>query len=307
MIDLWIEITIGVLGLWAVWKTLPKDPELDWKYYHSLLLVTELRRGLDDQETSAKEWLQKIRDLVPYNPNYQGMDSLFEEGDRSLPERWQLLFQEKNIIEEYLMCDPGELGSSFSPGSVVSWQDIIDNQDAVQAFLQRKLKHAIVVGQGSVAANLSEVLGVSLFSKNLDIEELSTILQGRSQRFIFCGVGEEVQQMLTFAHQYPALRDRILGMILIDPQLDSEWLDSNFTHEQMDAEANHAIPYILWSHVDLADLRPWQSLPEPPESPSGWRSIELIDLGAFPIQIKEYQKWMNQAACFVLVKRMELT
>ena len=127
MIDLWIEITIGMLGLWAVWKTLPKDPELDWKYYHSLLLVTELRGVLEKKEASAELWLQKIRELVPYNPNYQGMASIFEDGDNSFTERWQLLFQKQDTIEEYLMCDPADLGSSFSPGSVVSWQDIVGN------------------------------------------------------------------------------------------------------------------------------------------------------------------------------------
>ena len=306
-IDLWIEIAIGILIFWAVWKTIPSNPNLDWKYFHSLILVTKVRGELESHNANAEDWKQEIKKLVPFHPDFNGSDDIFTENNSAAEENWTKWFHNDEIIEKKLMEDPQILGSNFKPLSVVNWENIADQADnLVKQTLRRRFEHAIIVGQGDFAKMVAESLALPLFSQALDIDALANVWKEKNQRFIFVGHGSECQEMLQFIHQFPAVRDRILTMVFVDGEFNQEWLEKHFTHEKMDAEANHAIPYILWSYVDTKDLQNWHSLPEPPESKSNWQSIEIIDLGPFPVALREYSTLMCQALCIVIAKRMEL-
>lgn len=304
--DLLIEIAIGILIFWAVWKTIPENPNLNWKYFHSLILVTKVRGKLESRNADAEEWKQEIKKLVPFHPDFNGSIDIFSEKDGAAEENWKLWFHNDSIIEKTLMEDPQLLGDNFRPLSVVNWQSIADQTDDIlQQTLKRRLQHAIIVGQTDLANNLAKSLSIPLFAEMLDIDDLSAVWKEKNQRFIFLGTGLECQQMLQFAHEFPAVRDRILAMVFVDGEFDQKWVEKHFTHEKMDAEANHAIPYILWSYVDTNDLQIWASLPEPPEPKTNWRAIEIIDLGPFPMAMRDYSSLMLQALCIVIAKRME--
>jgi len=311
MIDLWLEITIALLALWAVWKSLPKEPNLEWKYFHSIFMATKLRGELERKGGSKEEWKKQIKELVPYHSDGISADLIFSTTDSKLKnrdaiERWRLLYQDENIIEDSIMCDPDQLSGDLQPSAIITWKNVLEGTQ-VEEFLQRKMSHVIVVGQNDISSGIATLLAVEYFDRELDIDELSKVIQRKDQRLLFVGEGREALKMLSFAKEYPALRDRLMGVILVDSEFDTDWITENFTHEKMDAEANLAIPYLLWSHVSLDQLIPWGSIAEPVVPQTGWRSIEVIDLGAFPMQIKAHQKWMNTAACFVLCKRMELS
>ena len=174
MIDIWIEITIVALTGWAVWKTLPKAPNLEWKYFHSLLLSTQIRGHLEKQDQTAEEWREQLRNLIPYHPEFSSSSCLFGNTEDSNPSgRWADFFQQDDVIEEYLMRDPAELGPSYQPSALLRWLDISEGGQPIEEHLRRKLARVIVVGQGEFAMSLSEELGVPIFSEDLDIDALS--------------------------------------------------------------------------------------------------------------------------------------
>ena len=85
--------------------------------------------------------------------------------------------------------------------------------------------------------------------------------------------------MLRMLHKYPGMRDQLFAVVLIEPELDETWMVENFTQEAMDAEANHAIPYLIVSETKA----PATTIGEPPTPATGWRSIELIDISEVSI------------------------
>ena len=303
--DLMLQVGIALLAFWAVWKSIPNPPSLEWKYFHSLMLSTLMRGALEKQEASVTEWKNKILQTIGYHPENPGTSEIFCEQD-SPRERWRYFFQDDSVITDTLLRDPEELGRPFKPAALVSWEDIAQENDSVFEYLKRKLSHVIVAGNNLSSQNLAGMIGAPHFSEALDIEKLSEIIERKDQRFLFVGEQKEVEKHLQVLRDFPALRDRTLAVLMIDPTLDMDWLEKNFTQEHMDAEANVAIPYITWSYVDLDVLQPWTTVVEPEIPDSGWKSIDVIDLGAFPNAMKNHQKWMNLAVCFVLCKRMEM-
>ena len=305
MIDLMLQIGIALLAFWAVWKSIPTPPSLEWKYFHSLMLSTFARGALERRNASITEWKNTLIEMVGYHPENPRSMEIFS-GEKGPVETWRSFFQDDSVVTQYLLRDPEELGRPFQPAALISWDDVALEHDKLGEHVQRKLSHAIVVGTGKTASELVRLLEVSHCSGALDIDHLSRSLERKDQRFLFVGEREEAQQQLQILREFPALRDRTLGVLLIDSMLDPEWLAENFTQVQMDAEANVAIPYLAWSYVDPDALQPWTTIEEPEIPDSGWKSIEVIDLGAFPMSLKQHQKWMNLAICFVLCKRMEM-
>jgi hypothetical protein len=305
-IDLWIEIAIVCLIFWAVWKSIPKNPDLNWKYFHSLVVATLIRGELETVNAASEDWLKEIKILVSFHPDFAGVNDIFIENNETPEQKWQEWFHDDDVIEKHLMDDPEILGANFKPSALITWQDLAEQNDVINQTLLRKFAHAIIVGQSSRAKEFADLLNIPLYSDVLDIDKLSDAWKEKKQRFIFVGQDDECQEMLVFMHEFPAVRDRVLSMIFVDGKFDTEWLNSHFTHEKMDAEANHAIPYILWSYIDPASIVPWQTIPKPPEPTSNWYSIEIIDLGPFSHSMRDHSSWMNQSICILIAKRMEL-
>ena len=92
--------------------------------------------------------------------------------------------------------------------------------------------------------------------------------------------GKATQQQLEMLHKYPGMRDRMFAFVAIDPEVDQDWIANHFTQKEMDAEANHAIPYLFLYGTDTP--QPNQIVEEPEVPATGWHSIQIIDLGKMP-------------------------
>lgn len=203
------------------------------------------------------------------------------------------LSQEKN--EDWSQI--AEKESLEKPFSILDWEDIQVDSDQVITFLRRRCKHLLFIGEGDFALGLSEFLKLPL-SVLTTVEDLSGLLEKSSQRFVFIARGERGQDLLTFLHQYPAVRDHTGGVLLIDPVLDHNWCKKHFTHSEMDVEAQLLIPYFIWGSKE------YHRLEKPPVDERGWKAIELIDLGVFSEEVQK--KWMTQSIALVLCKTMEV-
>lgn len=212
-----------------------------------------------------------------------------------------------SIHAKFLLALSGEKNEKWSqiasreelekPFSILDWDDIQLDSEKVIAFVRRKCKHLLLIGEGEVAKELSTLLDRPLSSLST-VEDLSERLQKANQRFLFMATGEKGQEVLQFLHQYPAVRDHMAGVLLIDPILDQEWCKKHFNHLDMDVEAQFSIPYFVFGRKE------YETLEKPPVDERGWKAIELIDLGVFSEKLQE--KWMTGSIALVLCKTMEV-
>jgi hypothetical protein len=238
-----LEMIILVLAAWALWKSLPKSLNYDWRSVHAKFLLS-----LSSEDN--KQWKDLAR---------------------------------REVLDK--------------PFAILGWEDIDSNSDETQEFLRRKSRHILLIGIGKFINKFSLLLDRPL-SEALTIENLSDLIQRRDQRFIFVAEGDKAQELLHFLHQYPAVRDRMAGVCLINPVLDQEWCTEYFTHAEMDVEVQLSIPYFVWGTTE------YEGLPTPVVEPRGWKAIDLIDLGVFSEDVAE--KWMTKSIAYVLCKTMEV-
>ncbi len=103
---------------------------------------------------------------------------------------------------------------------------------------------------------------------------LEAALAAPSRRFVVI-VTAGAEGFFPFFADVPGLRDRVRAVCLFGADLEgaTEWIATSFTHEHLDLELDHAIP---WMTLRTA---PGQVLRAPPPDPTGRESIEVIDLG----------------------------
>lgn len=228
----WIlEIAIVILAGWAVWLTLPKTPNIPWPKFQGQVL---------------QAWLTQSQELMKTQSTQEIVSTISDE------------------------C------TEFSrPAILLSWSDVYLNSPILEQHLHKHLSHCVVVGAMELLQPLMQMaqiahLQVDDFSK-LDITVLEGVLSHRHQRLIFVAQKEDAQHLLAFLHQYPGVRDFTAIVVLLEPLLSQTWLAENFAHDQMDVEANIAIPYFFVTSDDSIPLNPIASK-------TGWQSIEVIPL-----------------------------
>ena len=259
-VDYLLEIIIVILALWALYKSLPSKKEVEWERWLSCFLRSQLTENdINDLK----------KNIERHTKDTKWITNLVQETSSSL---------------------------ALKPFSVLEWNEVSAHSHTMNAFLQRKLQKMILVGQCDFAINFAELTKRErLYS--FDIEKLSSQITQKSQRFCFIVEKEEVQQFLEFFHQYPAVRDYTMAIMMIDPIFDPEWAAEHFTQTGMDVELNQPIPYFIWGR----DSRP--VLFEPASDPNGFQSIEMVNFGQFPAEIQE--KWLITAMALVLLKALE--
>lgn len=229
-VDVALEIIIVICSVWAVYATLYTKHTLNWDVFF------------------AEMWLAI---LPTKDPSVQNTD--------------------RTIIKDPIF-------PKFS--HTISWEDIGRNLEPnlgfsrdIQTNIQKKLQHNIVVGDGVVVRNIVECLSQKTLDFSLVMqektEELSKQIVAPNQRFIWIVTGAQWQPLVEFLHKYPGVRDYTRAVVAIHPVIHADWWKANFTQEQMDVEANMAIPYFFF-------MPPSVELQEPMASPTGWKSIDLI-------------------------------
>ena len=181
-------------------------------------------------------------------------------------------------LYEYLMYTFGKKEPISDPDFILShpaplfdWKTIEENFTNYEKRFLRCSKDKILYIQptsieGEPCSLLRELVPQSCFSIDINIENLESIVQARSQRFVFLVQGAKCQELLVFLKEHPGVRDVTKCVIFIQPCLDEQWLAKNFDHQMMDAESNHPIYYITFASQNV--------LHTPPIPKSGWKSIE---------------------------------
>ena len=127
---------------------------------------------------------------------------------------------------------------------------------------------------------------------------------------LFCARGARLalfgaafyNQSLGGAKAFDGLRDRVLAVVLIDPELADrqDWLTKHFNHQDFDTELARPTGWFqlrfLETHPSVQQVADRAlGLPIPPKPESGRVSIELVELGLLPGRHKEAAgRWLSR-------------
>jgi len=170
---------------------------------------------------------------------------------------------------------------SVQPAPLFDWATLIERKELWIKRLARKSNHLIFFHLGE-DLGLSAFIGKDSYEAVLSLEELAKKVEKPSQRLIFTAEQEHVQKLFAFLHENPGLRDVVAAVICLEPKLDEEWIEAHFTHEQMDLEQNHSIPYLVLASEPVLDM-----IEEPKH---GWYSIDLQHLSILESERSQLKK-----------------
>jgi hypothetical protein len=179
-------------------------------------------------------------------------------------------------------------------GMGLSWPDVAQWSEGLQAALHRRL-HGVVaadLGSGRAATLASQVPGLRSGSVDvhalvaddggLDLaraQRLMDLLVAPSDRLILVLGPGEVAPALQSLHAAPGLRDRLVALVSWGGGAgEVSWLGAHFDHDQLDTELNRATPYICLGAPPSAADAP--RFPEPPLPKHGRRTVDAIDLSS---------------------------
>ena len=324
------EIAVLALALGAAWLSIRKPSPLDWERLWKSVLATIIRGEVERAGGDQAVWWSRLRG-VPFHPVGRdagaklnradpadvGIPAL--EGERALVERlgrldtvearWQAMFRDDPAAQQAMLSDPADLGPAYDPSGVlapgVGWSDVANWNADVQAAIARRLEGVVVAAAGSWAPALSRSLPHGDVV-SLDSETEAVLLGGLRdphQRLVLVTEGPRIHAMLVALHASPALRDRVVMVLALDPQFDDAWMAEHFQHEPFDTELNRQTPYVAVSNA-RAGCEPvlHNRFPQPAELASGWRPIAPIDLGLLDLDELEPELvaralWVFTAFC----------
>ncbi len=244
-IDHWIiEIGIVLLGLWAVWKSLPRDPDIPWIQFQA------------------------------------------------------------NVVRA-LMGESVHEPVSPKPFTLLEWTDITSDSQKLQDYLHKRLADWIVVGTAEMVHDWRESISIQTLSVEWSdssevLAQLEKRLTERSQRFVFVTSATDSDQLIHFLHANPPVRDFTGAVVLLEPQLEAEWMQEQFNNKEMDVEANVSVPYFVCQSEGVS----FQFMP--PVDESGWKAIELIQCDPIAHQwFQEQNSMWVQILAMLMVKRKE--
>ena len=239
-----IESMILLLGMWAVWKSLPRDPNIPWVQFQE-----DLR--------------QSLQGSIPSEPRFP------------------------------------------KPFTLLEWADISSDSEPLRDYLSKRLQNWIVIGEDALTIGFNK--GILMKSAVCDWQEPDKLLslleeqiQDRSQRFVFIAKGSQTKDLLRFLHANPAVRDFTGAAVLLEPELQTEWMQEHFNNKEMDVEANISVPYFVCQPEGEA----FHLIPQKDES--GWKAIEVIQCDPVVLQWFHEQNvmWVQMLA-MLMVKRKE--
>ena len=239
-----IESGIVLLGAWAVWKSLPRDPKIAWNQYQSDVLMC-------------------LDGVTPDTPSYP------------------------------------------KPFTLLEWADVHPASETLLTYLQNRLQDWIPVGtQGAIQhweqACTSERMVVDWSNGAQVLSQLEERLQERSQRFVFVASKQDATSLLEFLHANPPVRDFTGAVVLMDPNLDADWMGEHFNDKEMDVEANISVPYF----VCQSEGETFQFVPSADEN--GWKAIEVVQVNTAALNwfYERNRQWV-QLLAMLMVKRKE--
>ena len=289
-------IVASISALWAAWLSLARPLVIDWQAWWKILL--DLR--IESQSKTDSSVVHSLNQLL-ISPDFEPSEMLFSGLSDSNREAVSNL--EKDEVFRYFVENADLLGKDYRLSHALSITDQTVFEAAAKEFVHRGLSHCCVVGLNSDwAQQLSALWNVPATEGRLELEFLGTFLGHASKRLVFVAQGHVCQELLEFMHAHPGLRDAVAAVLLVHPVLNEAWVAEHFTHEQFDVEANQALPYFLWHLPEQAHLS--FALSTPPIPATGWRSIEVIDLGGLTNSAMDCPNILLPCVSIVVTKRI---
>ncbi len=166
-------------------------------------------------------------------------------------------------------------------GAGTDWARLTGDDPAVKAAFERRFRDVCLVWFEEPALPLlgleQRVLATSALEPGQEAA-LDTLLPRPSTRLILAA-RREAGPLIHRLHSLPGLRDHVVAVVLIGPELshEGEWLAAHFTHVELDTELDRVVPWLVLRVGTDAES---QRLVEPALPDTGRRSFEIIDLGA---------------------------
>lgn len=259
---------VGFLALVAGKLSLPKPPELNWKDFFALCVVTPIRGELDAEGGKFEDWLARCEPLTGRGE----MDYVYE--------------------------DPADFGEGYSLetslGMGADWELLASDSGEIRSrLLQRNPEIHWVIRGCDWAESLSGWIQHCHFMdgpKETLMDELGELLSDLSRRVIFVGEGIAAQEWTELLHAEAGLRDRTLAVLGINAELNTEWMDANFNHVTMDTELERKTAFFHLGFESDGNQKGW---PQPPEPDSQRVSVYAEELGPILVErsSEEDHRW----------------
>lgn len=329
-IDLVLWACAGVLGVVTLWWARPSPVALDWERFFKLSLVTLLRGEVERAQGRGEEWAAlgrskvwyaaparrpfhkllapKVSQLqVPALPGELSLTQDLEAIDGS-EERLQRLYAPE--LDAPLYDEPESAGPEWHLpqylGQGADWDSVASWGETVSDALERKGQQ-VWIQFDDLDLPLPELLPrahrLTPSTPEDTAKAIDALGPDAADRFVLVAGGAQAAILLRTLQAFDGLRDRVLAVVLIDPQLEAEqaWLATHFNHQDFDTELARPTGWFQLrfvprdAHEALLQTKSL-ALPAPPAQESGRVAIELVELGLLPGHVQEADAlWLSRA------------
>ena len=329
-IDLALWGSAGVLTAATLWWARPQPLALDWERFFKLTLLTQIRGSIERDGGKPQDWAREGRERVWFSPaarepfgkllrpspRYLQVPALpgelgLTQALQALPtpsERLARIFGEEQDAELYEEPEsagdawrlPQYLGQGADWDSLASWAETIP--DAIQRKGQQ-----VWIQLGALDLPLSAILPRSARVSPSTPEDTAKAIDALgpegADRFVLLAQGRDAEVLLETLHSFDGLRDRVLAVILINPELEErqDWLKESFNHQGFDTELARPtgwfqLRFLPPQATDEEIQHRAHALPKPAPLQTGRISIELVDLGLLPGSLQQVDReWLSRS------------
>lgn len=242
-----------LLGGAALWLSRPQPLPFDPARLFGFLVATRLRGEVEQAGGEVPAWEARLAAELP-------------SGLHPGTLRWT--------------DDPADLGPAFDPvarlGVDCTWDAVADWSAPVTAAVLRRLGEVPLVWLGAPAVEIAVPTTTTLPAR--DDAAMERLLDRPDRRIVVAAAGRDAQGLLAWLHDAPGLRDRVRAVLLVAPELDSDWLAAHWGHAAFETELVHEVPFLVL-RADAAGAR----LPDPTPAPNHRASLTPVDLGAVAV------------------------
>ena len=259
-LDIGLWVTVVVLALVAGRMSMPDPPQLDWRNFFALSVVTQIRGEVDRENGDFAGWVERCEPLLGRG--------------------------EEDVVYD----DPLDFGPAYdlerTLGAGVGWETVALEREALISRIASRHENLLWVIRGD--AMRLELQALLPKAVTLDVgfdamsAELEKLLGDVSTRLVLVGGGAAAFEWTQLLHQNEGLRDRTLAVVGIDGELgepNRAWLEEHFNHDTMDTELERLTPWIQLSFGGEEASPNW---PEPAMPVSERLSVDSIGLGPVP-------------------------
>jgi len=327
--DLALWGTACALTVATLWWARSRPVALNWERFFKLTLLTQIRGQVEATDGTADEWVKKGREKVWFSglsrspfvkllkPSPQDLSVPALPGELALTQallelpdvhaRLNCMFgagQDAELYEE-----PESAGEAWRLpqylGQGADWDSLALSGDAIAEAVRRRGQQ-VWIQIGAIDLPLQDLLprtaSLSASTPKDTANAIDALGPDGADRFVLLACGADASLILDALKAFDGLRDRVLAVVLIDPELADrqDWLTKHFNHQDFDTELARPTGWFqlrfLETHPSVQQVADRAlGLPIPPKPESGRVSIELVELGLLPGRHKEAAgRWLSR-------------